>query len=121
MQPMSEYRVKTPDFIKVDFAIIYANIWDYSQRAADNFERYYREKLEQIEKYPFSCAVDVVYPSLIEKQIRKAVIYDGRYLLLYMVKDKDVVPLMVERAERDYITTFEANLRLYEDEQQRDG
>jgi hypothetical protein len=114
---MNEYRVQIPDFIKRDFAVMYADIWEYSERAADNFEKDYRKKLAQIERHPFSCAVDKVYPSLIEKQIRKAVIYDGRCLLLYMVKDKAVVPLMVERAERDYITIFEANLKLYENEQ----
>jgi len=118
---MSEYTAKIPDFIKQDAAVIYANIWEYSQRAADSFESDFRKKVAQIEKYPFSCAVDTVYPSLVEKQIRKAIIYDGRYLLLYMVRDKDVVVLMVERAERDYITAFEANLKLYEDEKQRDG
>ena len=120
---MSEYSVKTPDFIKHNVALIYANIWEYSQRAADYFETDYRNKLAQIEKHPFSCAVDQVYPSLIEKQIRKAVIYNGRYLLLYMIKEKNVVVLMVERAERDYITSFEANLKLYNetDNDKRDG
>ena len=118
---MIKYFVKIPDFIKQQAAVIYAGIWEYSQRAADNFENDFSKKVAQIGEFPFSCAVDTAYPSLTEKQIRKAVIFDGRYLLLYMVKDKSIVVLMLERAERDYITKFEANLRLYEDERQRDG
>ncbi|MCL2033892.1 MAG: type II toxin-antitoxin system RelE/ParE family toxin [Oscillospiraceae bacterium] len=111
---MSDSHAMIPDFIKQHIAAIYADIWEYNQRAADNFEEDFRKKVAQIEQFPFSCAVDTVYPSLIEGQIRKAIIFDDRYLLLYMVKDNIPVVLMVERAERDYITVFEANLKLYE-------
>ena len=36
------------------------------------------------------------------------------------VKDRAALA-MVERAERDYITTFEANLKLYNETNERDG
>ncbi len=111
---MDEYTIETPDFIKLDASAIYSSLYEYGQRTADNFENDMRKKINQIRRHPFSCAVDTVYPVLTEKQVRKAIIFNGRYLLLYLVKGKSVILLMLERAERDYINQFEANLRLYE-------
>jgi len=118
---MSDYSVQIPYFIEDDVDYFYDYLFEFGETTAERFHMDFKGKVAQIQQFPFSCAVDTVYPSLIGKQIRKAIIYDGRYLLLYMIRGKNVVVLMVERAERDYIATFEANLRLYEDEKQQDG
>ena len=117
---MSDYHIKTPSFIEDDLDYFYDYLFEFGEKSAERFLSEFQKKMAQLQQHPFSCAVDTVYPALAEKQIRKAVIYGGRYLILYMIRDKNVVPLVVERAERDYITTFEANCKLYE-ELQRNG
>jgi len=119
---MSQYNLHVPQFIDDDVKEIYAQLcnYGYGRRTGEEFLDDLEKKQEQIEKYPLSCAVDTAYPSLTEMGVRKAVIFDGRYLLLYMIENQDVIVIMVERAERDYIIKFEANHRLYESEKQRD-
>ena len=120
---MSQYSLYIPQFIDSDVKEIYVYLsgYGYGRHTAEKFLDELEKKQEQIKRYPFSCAVDTVYPALIEMSVRKAVLWDGRYLMLYIVEDKTIVIVMVERAERDYITTFDANLKLYEEEKQRNG
>ena len=118
---MNDYRVEVPRFVGDDVDSIYDTLYDYGFKTAENFYDSFEDKLEQIERHPFSCAVDMVYPLLTEKGVRKAVINHGRYIVLYFIEGKQVIVIAVERAERDYIATFEANLKLYEDDENRDG
>ena len=111
---MGENNVIIPDFIKKDAAIIYSELSNFSQRTADYFENDFRKKIEQIGLHPLSCAVDTVYPSLIEIGVRKGVINHDRHIVLYFIDGNDIIVITVERANRDYITTFESNLRLFE-------
>ena len=120
---MSQYSLYIPSFIDGDVKIIYAELcgYGYGRRTAEYFLDDLEKKLEQIKRHPFSCAVDTVYPTLTEMEVRKAVINRGRHLMLYLIEEQTVVVIMVERAERDYIATVESNLKRYEEEKQRDG
>ncbi len=81
---MDEYILDMPDFIRFDAWAIYSDLVKYSQNTADRFEESMRKKIDQIKRHPFSCAVDTVYPRLTELQVRKAIIFNGLYLLLYL-------------------------------------
>ena len=118
---MNEYRIYIPPFIEDDVDYFYDVLFDYGEKTAERFRADFKKKLEQIERHPFSCAVDLVYPSLTEMGVRKAVINKDRYLVLYFIDGKQIIIIAVERAERDYITTFEANLKLYNETNERDG
>ena len=120
---MPRYNLHIPEFIDDDVKEIYATLsgYGYGRRTAEEFLDDLEKKQNQIIKHPFSCAVDTVYPSLTEMNVRKAVVNKGRHLMLYMVEEQTVVIIMVERAERDYITTFEANLKLYEEDGKGSG
>ena len=120
---MSQYKLVVPDFIEEDVDEIVDTLYEYGVNTAYAFSDDYLKKLEQIEQHPFSCAVDQVYPSLTEKGVRKAVINKDRFLILYMIKEEqsEIVIITVERAGRDYITAFEANLKLYNEADERDG
>ena len=108
----TKYALIIPDFIEEDVDFLYTELFLYSEKAADKFQTEFIEKLEQITLWPLSCAVDTAYPSLAQRGVRKAVINNGKHIMLYMVYKQTIVVIMVERAERDYITTFENNLRL---------
>ena len=108
----SKYSLIIPDFIEDDVDFLYSELFLYSEKAAARFQADFIEKLEQITLWPLSCAVDGAYPLLAKSEVRKAIINNGRHLILYMVIKQTIVVIMVERAERDYIVTFENNLRL---------
>jgi aromatic ring-opening dioxygenase LigB subunit len=110
---MNEYRINIPDYFEDDLDWHYEQLLEVGKKTAERFFADFRRKMQQIEKYPLSCAVDLVYPRLTELGIRKAIINHGRFLVLYFIEGQQVVLITVERAERDYITTFEANLKLY--------
>ena len=109
-----KYNVIVPDSISDDVKKIYFNLYDYSFQTAEYFYDSFQSKLEQIGFHPLSCAIDAVYPSLIEMGVRKGVINHDRHIVLYFIDGNDVIIITVERASRDYITTFESNLRLFE-------
>ncbi|MCL2164376.1 MAG: type II toxin-antitoxin system RelE/ParE family toxin [Oscillospiraceae bacterium] len=105
---MSQYKLVAPDFIEDDVDEIEDTLCEYGVRTARAFSNDFLKKLDQIEQFPFSCAVDQVYPSLTEKGDRKAALNKDRFLVLYMIKEQEskTVIIMVERTERNYITTF---------------
>lgn len=118
---MNDYKAYIPSSIEDDVDYFYDYLFEYGEETAERFRADFKKKINQIERCPFSCAVDAVYPSLAEMGVRKAVINKDRYLVLYFVEGRQIVIIAVERAERDYITTFEANLKFYEETDKRDG